>query len=245
MKSEIIYGVHPVQEAIRAGRRKILHLYIGEGKETGHRLAGLLQEAEASGSPVSRLSAQRLQAMTGSTAHQGVAATVSPYPFASFAELTPRSGQPPFLLLLDGIQDPHNLGAICRTALSVGVDGVILPKDRSATPTPAVSKASAGAVEHLSVARVTNLARTLETLRKRGVWSYGLEQNASQSIFSSDLRGPMALVVGAEGKGLRRLVGERCDGSVAIPQLGPVSSLNASVAAGVTLYEAFRQRHGL
>jgi 23S rRNA (guanosine2251-2'-O)-methyltransferase len=243
VKSETLYGIHPVQEAMRARRRRILHLYFGEGRDRGRRLENLEQAAEADGLTVSRVPLQRLQALAGSTAHQGVAASVEPYPFTSVAELRPRRGGSPFLLLLDGIQDPHNLGAIARTALGAGVDGIILPKDRSAAPTPAVSKASAGAVEHLPVARVTNLVRTLEALKKRGVWIYGLDQGTSQSLFSCDLRGPVALVVGAEGKGLRRLVRERCDGRVAIPQVGPVSSLNASVAAGVALYEAFRQRN--
>lgn len=242
MKPETLYGIHPVQEVLRAGRREVRRLYVVDGKEAGRRPAELVRAAQERGVPVSRVDAQRLVSLCGSGAHQGVAAAVGPYPFVPLTDLRPRDGGDPFLLLLDGVQDPHNLGAILRTALCAGVDGVVLPKDRSAAPTPAVSKASAGAVEHMPVARVTNLARTIEDLKKQGLWLYGLAQESRNSLFSCNLRGPVGLVVGAEGKGLRPLVARGCDGRLSIPQTGPVSSLNASVAAAVALYEVFRQR---
>ncbi|UCF91775.1 MAG: 23S rRNA (guanosine(2251)-2'-O)-methyltransferase RlmB [Desulfobacterales bacterium] len=148
----------------------------------------------------------------------------------------------PFLLLLDGILDPHNLGAIIRTALCAGVHGVIIPRDRAASPTPAVSKASAGALEHVRLIQVTNLVRTVQALKEKGLWIYGLDRSGEHSIFASDLTGPLALVIGGEQRGIRPLVKKNCDLVVAIPQVGPMNSLNASVAAAVAMFETFRQR---
>jgi 23S rRNA (guanosine2251-2'-O)-methyltransferase len=188
------------------------------------------------------MGSDRLTALAGTEAHQGVAAVVGPYPVVPLQRLTSGEKGPPLLLLLDGIQDPHNLGAIVRTALCAGAAGIVLPRDRSVGPTPAVSRVSAGALEHTALARVTNLARSIDSLKKAGFWIYGLVAAGGDSLFDCDLKGSLALVVGGEGKGLRRLVAERCDRIAAIPQRGPVGSLNASVAAAVALYEAYRQR---
>ena len=151
-------------------------------------------------------------------------------------------GRNPFLLLLDHIVDPHNLGALLRTAFCAGLDGVVITKDRSAQPSPAVSKASAGTMEHISLTRVTNMVSTIKTLKESGLWVAGLDKHIGQSIYTSDLTGPMALVIGSEEKGIRPLVRKHCDLMIAIPQIGDVDSLNASVAGGVVMYEIYRQR---
>ena len=176
--------------------------------------------------------------------HQGVVAEAEPFTYAHFDDLLDR-GDSPLLLALDSLQDPQNFGTLLRTALAVGTHGVLVPEHRAVGVTPAVSNASAGAVEHLRVARVTNLARALGQLKSRGVWVYGLAVEAAQPYWETDLHGPLALVVGSEGSGLGRLVRETCDGLVHIPMLpGSIESLNASVAGSLVLYEAFRQRSG-
>jgi 23S rRNA (guanosine2251-2'-O)-methyltransferase len=177
--------------------------------------------------------------------HQDICARVSAYPVVAIEDLMdalPGGQAPPFFLVIDSVLDPQNLGALLRSALAVGVQGVLTPKDRSAPPTPAVSKASAGALEHILLTRVTNLSRTLDMLRQSGLWVFGLEGTADQEIYGTDLTGPMALVVGGEEKGIRHLVRQHCDFLVSIPQNGPLDSLNASVAGAVALYEVLRQR---
>jgi 23S rRNA (guanosine2251-2'-O)-methyltransferase len=172
-------------------------------------------------------------------------ARVTAYPLADTADLlgTVLSGtRPPFFLLLDQIVDPHNLGAIIRTGLCAGIDGVIIPKDRSAYPTPAVSRISAGALEYMRVAQVNNMVRFVRALKDQDVWIVGLDQNAGQPIYGTDLTGAVGLVVGGEEKGIRPLVKRNCDFLISIPQCGPVGSLNASVAAAIAMYELYRQR---
>jgi 23S rRNA (guanosine2251-2'-O)-methyltransferase len=172
-------------------------------------------------------------------------ARVTAYPLTDTADLLGKvaSGERlPFFLLLDQIVDPHNLGAIIRTALCAGIDGVIIPKDRSAFPTPAVSRISAGALEHVRVAQVNNLARFIKTLKDQHVWIVGLDQNAGHSIYAADLTGATGLVVGGEEKGIRPLVKKKCDLLISIPQSGPLGSLNASVAGAIAIYELYRQR---
>jgi 23S rRNA (guanosine2251-2'-O)-methyltransferase len=174
-----------------------------------------------------------------------VAAKVGPYPWVDFAQLLPEPAGPggsAFFLALDGITDPQNLGAIARTALCAGVDGIVTAQDRSAPPTPAASKASAGALEHIRVARVPNLVHALRGLKDRGLWVGGMVPAIGPVLFDIDLTGPLVLVVGGEEKGIRPLVRRHCDFLFCIPQAGPLDSLNASVACGVVLYEAFRQR---
>jgi 23S rRNA (guanosine2251-2'-O)-methyltransferase len=192
------------------------------------------------GVPVHRIAPEKLRARAGSDHHQGVAAEVGPYPLAPLP--AQEEIAEPFFLVIDSVVDPHNLGALLRTALCVGVDAVILPKDRAALPTPVVSKASAGAMEHIRITVATNLARTLTDLKNQGVWVSGMDVGGAKSIFDSDFTGPLAVVVGGEEKGIRPLVRQQCDFLVSIPQKGPVNSLNASVAGGVVMYEAFRQR---
>jgi 23S rRNA (guanosine2251-2'-O)-methyltransferase len=150
---------------------------------------------------------------------------------------------PPWLLILDGVVDPQNLGALMRTAVCAGMGAVVLPKDRSARPGPAVSRASAGALEHARLAVVTNIVATIQALKPLGLWIVGLDKDDGQPLFASDLSGPLAIVVGAEGKGIRPLVRRHCDFLVAVPQVGPIDSINASVAGAVVIYESWRQRH--
>lgn len=242
----MLYGIHPVKEAIRAGRRVIYEVFLLE-KERSVRLSAIETLAESRSVPVRHENAKTLTRRCGSETHQGAVVRTGPYPYLSGADLLHRAGAPesdaPFFVLLDSIQDPHNFGAIVRTALCAGVDGLVVAKNRSAPAGPSVSKVSAGALEHAKVYRVTNLADTLVRLRKQTrLWVVGLEKNARRSIYDLDLSGPLGLVIGGEGKGIRQLVRKRCDELVSIPQTGPVDSLNASVASALGIYEAMRQR---
>lgn len=242
---EFLYGIHPVMEALEAKRRQITALFLEANKREG-RLSQIRRLAEIGNIPLSTVSEDALRAHAKNSRHQGVAAKVGPYPLVSLSallETCPSAAQPPLFLVADQIVDPQNLGALIRTALAAGVDGVILPKDRSARPTPTVSRASAGAMEHMRLCQVTNLARTLTALKEKGIWIYGLDPGAGSTLYTISWTGPVALVVGGEGRGIRPLVKKTCDQLVAIPQRGKVSSLNASVAGALALYEAFRQRN--
>jgi 23S rRNA (guanosine2251-2'-O)-methyltransferase len=244
VKSELLYGIHPVFEALVAGRRRVYEIYLDKEKNRG-RLAQIESMAEARGVLKKSIAPGDFKALTGTIGHQGAAAVVSPYPQVTVHDILQTvqgEDRKHFLLMLDSIQDPQNLGAIIRTALCVGIHGVIVPKDRSVSPTPAVSKASAGALEHIRLVRVTNLVQTIKHCKTSGLWVMGLQKDAAQSIYAADLRGPIALVLGGEQKGIRRLVKKNCDFLVSIPQQGALNSLNASVAAAVAMYEAFRQR---
>ncbi len=239
---EILYGYHPVREALRAGKRELLEIYLPTGKSSS-RAEEVVFLAEAAHVPIKRVPMGRIESMSATDAHQGICASAGPYVWSDLFRLTKTAqGGKPFLLLLDHIVDPHNLGALLRTAFCAGLDGVIITKDRSAQPTPAVSKASAGTMEHISLTRVTNMVSTIKTLKESGLWVAGLDKHTGQSIYSSDLTGPMALVIGSEEKGIRPLVKKHCDLMIAIPQVGDVDSLNASVAGGVVMYETYRQR---
>jgi 23S rRNA (guanosine2251-2'-O)-methyltransferase len=243
-KLEILYGIHPVLEAIRAGRRQIRSVTVASGKAPG-RLSEIQELAAEMGIPLKTVSGDSLKSMAGTGRHQGVAAEVSPYEPLTLEALwndqEPNS-PPPFFLVTDSVTDPMNLGALIRSALSVGVRGVIIPKDRSAPPTPVVSNASAGALEHIQLVQVVNLARALQELKDQGVWIFGLDHRGEQDCYHTDFTGPSALVIGGEGKGIRPLVKKACDHLVSIPQEGAVVSLNASVAGAVVMYEAYRQR---
>jgi 23S rRNA (guanosine2251-2'-O)-methyltransferase len=243
LKTEVLYGIHPVKEALAAGRREIFEVCLATGKGSP-RGDALRQAAESRGVSVREVLPAQLTSMAGTESHQGVAARVSVFACEDLADVWPPAGGtgPELLLALDSIQDPHNLGALLRTALCAGVQAVIVPKDRSAPPTPAVSRVSAGALEHTRLVQVTNLVRSLELVKARGPWVAGLEREARATVFSTDWTMPLVLVVGGEGKGMRPLVTKTCDLLVSIPQAGPLDSLNASVAAAVTLYEIFRQR---
>jgi 23S rRNA (guanosine2251-2'-O)-methyltransferase len=244
MKTELLYGIHSVKEALAAGRREIAEVFVQRDHEAAARLQPVAAAARAAGVPVREIGAAQLSALCGSAAHQGVAARASLYACGELEEVLEAAGSAasgPFLAL-DQIVDPHNLGALLRTALCAGVHAVLMPKDRAAPPTPAVSRISAGALEHVRLVQVVNLVRGLETLTSAGRWVVGLDRAAERSIYQADLSIPLVLVIGGEGKGMRPLVRRTCDLLVAIPQLGPLDSLNASVAAGVALFEIGRQR---
>ena len=245
MKKEILYGIHPVFEALKAGRRDFFEVYIAKDK-TSKRIDKLVAIAESMKIPVERVEPLTLKSMTGTDLHQGLGARTGPFPISEISDIFDgvRSNDANhLLLLLDNIMDPHNLGALIRTALCVGVDGIIIPRDRSVPPTPAVSKSSGGALEHIRLARVTNMVNTIKDLKEKGLWIAGMEKTSDKSIFFSDLTGPVAIVIGGEEKGMRPLVKKHCDFLMSIPQTGQVNSLNASVAGAVVMYEAFRQRH--
>jgi len=240
--TEILYGYHPVREALRAGKRELLEICLPKGKSSP-RLEELVSLAVAAQVSIKQVPMRRIESMAGTQFHQGVCALVGPYPWSDLSRLLKTAkGVSPFILLLDHVVDPHNLGALLRTAFCAGLDGVVITKDRSAQPTPAVSKASAGTMEHISLTRVTNMVSTMTTLKESGLWIAGLDKHTGKSIYASDLTGPMALVIGGEEKGIRPLVKKHCDLMVAIPQIGDVDSLNASVAGGVVMYEIYRQR---
>jgi 23S rRNA (guanosine2251-2'-O)-methyltransferase len=237
----IIYGINPVVEALRAGRVRRLRV----GARADARLERALEIARRTGVPVERVDPSALERATRGGVHQGIVADVDAARDYSIAELVDGAApQAPLLVVLDGIEDPHNVGAILRTADAAGAHGVVRQARRAAPLDGIVAKASAGAVAHVRVATVVNIARALEELKERGVWAVGLAGDAPERYDCIDLTLSTALVFGAEGTGLRRLVRERCDRLVAIPMLGAVESLNVSVAAGVTLFEAARQRRG-
>lgn len=243
MKEEIVYGINPVLEALR-GRRRAFELFVAKGSQE-KRLEKVLRLAADRGVPVRHRERDDLARLCGTGHHQGVALRVEAFAYAELPDILARwkeSGDSGLLLVLDGIQDPHNLGALIRSAACAGAHGVIIPKDRAAGVTPAVEKASAGAVETLPVARVTNLAQALDELKEAGFWIYGTAGESPSSVFELDLTGNVALVIGSEGEGLRPLTSKKCDFLVAIPLKGGVASLNASVAGGVVLFEAVRQR---
>ena len=244
MKIEIIYGFHPVYEALRANRRTFQEIYIIQQKKS-RRIDRIVLAASTKNLPIRRVDRATFQTIAGNVSHQGIAAKVTLYPLVDIADLVDgaRTGNhPAFILLLDNIVDPHNLGAILRTAVCVGVDGVVIPKDRSAFPTPAVSKISSGALEYIRLAQVNNLVRIIKILKERGTSIVGLDQNAGNSIFATDLTGALGLIVGGEEKGIRPLVKKNCDCLISIPQMGKVGSLNASVAGAIVMYESYRQR---
>ncbi len=245
---EYLYGVHPVREALLARRRNIKEVWLQNGEPDRRRIR-ISELATELGVAVHSISAAKLKSLLGPVIHQGVAAKVGPLPTTPLARVLPAKTPAPahgVWLLLDSIVDPHNLGAIIRTALCAGVEAVVLPKDRSAPLSPAVSKASAGALEHMTLVSVTNLANTIKTLKSHGLWVAGLDAAADTFLYRQDLTGPLALVVGGEEKGIRPRVKQQCDFLIAIPQQGSVSSLNASVAAAVVMFEAMRQqRHAM
>jgi len=244
MKTEMLYGFHPVFEALKAGRREFSEIYIVNEKDSKRfeKISGLVQERNI---PLKMLNSQEIQRITGSDLHQGIGAKVSEYPLIPFDDILDgiKLDGKDFLVLLDNIVDPQNLGALVRTALCVGVRGIIITKDRSASPTPAVSKASAGALEHVMLCKVTNMVGTIKEIKAKGFWVVGMDAGAEKPVFSCELGHQLAIVIGGEGKGIRPLVKTNCDFLVSIPQKGSVSSLNASVAGAVVMYEAFRQRN--
>jgi 23S rRNA (guanosine2251-2'-O)-methyltransferase len=230
---ETIYGVRPVIEALRGERRKVFEVLDASGN------VEVARAATAVGVPVKKVPHARVGELARGGVHQGVAARVGPYPYAELEDLL--AAPDPLVILLDGVTDPHNLGAVLRVADGAGASGVVIPKDRAVGVTAAVVKASAGASEHVPVARVTNLRRAIDAIKKAGLWVYAAEVGGTPYT-DLDLAGPVGLVLGSEGRGVRRLVREGCDGAICVPMLGAVGSLNVSVAAAVLLYEARRER---
>ena len=242
MNSEMIYGRNGVLEALKAGTPINRILYSGDPKGS---MSAIMAKAKEAQVLVSEVSKNKLTEITGTQNHQGVAAYIAPKAYASIEDIlqiATDKKEAPFVIVLDEIQDPHNLGAIIRSADAVGAHGVIIPKRRSVQLTGTVSKASAGAVEHVPVARVANIPATLKELKDAGLWVYGTDLEGETPFYGTDLKGPVALVIGSEGFGMGRLTKEQCDFILSIPMVGQVSSLNASVAAGVVMYEIFRQR---
>lgn len=242
MKSEFIVGKNPVTEALRAGR-EINKIWIHERARSTNE--PLIRLARQNGVNVQAVPKKKLDQLAETTNHQGVVASVAAHRYAEMDELFRRAeekGEPPFFVVLDEIEDPHNLGAILRTADAAGVHGVIIPKRRSPGLTSVVAKTSAGAVEFVPVVRVTNLARTMDELKKRGLWFAGADAAGREDYRKADFNVAIGLVIGNEGKGISRLIKEKCDFLVKLPMAGRVSSLNASVAAALLMYEVYRHR---
>jgi 23S rRNA (guanosine2251-2'-O)-methyltransferase len=233
LKQEAIYGVRPVIEALRTRRREVFEVLDAAGNRE------VAEAAAASGVSLREAPRARVEELARGGAHQGVVALVGPYPYAHLDELI--ATPVPLLVVLDGVTDPRNLGAVLRVADGAGASGVVIPKDRAVGVTAAAVKASAGASEHVPVARETNLRRAIDRIKEAGVWVYAAEVGGTPYT-GVDLMGPVALVLGSEGRGVRRLVREGCDGALSIPMLGAVGSLNVSVAAAALLFEARRQR---
>jgi 23S rRNA (guanosine2251-2'-O)-methyltransferase len=240
---ERLYGIHPILEALRAADRQFDGIYLQQGRK-GREVEEILRLSRNQRIRLDFRAREALDRMAGSSHHQGAVGMVAAKPYVSLDDILQAASREkaPLLLILDGIEDPHNLGAILRTAEAVGTHGVILPERRAIGLTATVAKASAGAIEYLPVARVTNLSRTIERLKDANFWIYALDVKGTQNYLAVDYTGPIALVIGGEGRGVRPLVADHCDGRVHIPMSGRVSSLNASVAAGILLYEVLRQR---
>ena len=240
-----VEGKNAVMEALKAGR-PLDKIYIARG-EQDKALRFIAQKGKAAGAVISEVDRRKLDAMSVTHAHQGVIAVAAVREYSTVADilaLAAEKGEAPLVVVCDEISDPHNLGAIIRTAECAGAHGVVIPKHRSAGITAVVEKTSAGAVEHVAVARVVNLAAALKELQEAGVWVFGTAADGEKSLWEADLKGPAALVIGSEGSGMSRLTRESCDFLLSIPLRGKVSSLNASAAAAVVLYEVLRQRIG-
>jgi 23S rRNA (guanosine2251-2'-O)-methyltransferase len=241
----ILYGLNPVRELLRAASAEVSELWLAEGGTRGAAFAELERLARSVGAKVRSAPRPKLDRLAGTDRHQGVVAVVAEFRYADIDGVLARaseSGRPPLVVVLDGVEDPHNLGAIIRSAHALGAHGVVIPRDRAVGVTAAAAKASAGAVERCAVARVTNVAKSLEQLKEAGVWSVALAADGERTLASLDLRGPTALVLGGEGEGLRPLVRKTCDFSAHIPMTGELDSLSVSASAAIALYEAARQR---
>ncbi len=241
-----VYGVNPVRELLRSGAEGLSEVWLGEGGDRGRALAELARLARERGAKVREAPRVRLDRLAGTDRHQGVVAVVADYRYRTVEEvlaIARDAGEMPLVVVLDGIEDPQNLGAIIRSAHALGAHGVVIPRDRAVGITAAAGKASAGAVEHCAVARVTNLAQAIEGLKEAGVWTIATAADAPEDLRQVDLTVPTALVIGSEGGGIRPLVRRTCDRVARIGMKGKVGSLNAAAAAAVALYEAARQRN--
>jgi len=240
---DIIIGINPVSEAVKSGRT-INKIMVVAGEKRGH-VQGIVTEARRNKVVVQEVKAQVLDKFAGGGVHQGIIAFTSPYDYVDVDAILQKAidkDEKPFVIIADGITDPHNLGALIRTAEALGAHGIIIPKRNSVAVNSTVAKASAGAVEHLPVARETNIQVCLENLKKKGLWIVGADAGAKSKLADVDLKGSIGLVVGGEDKGIGRLIAEECDFLVKIPMKGKISSLNASVAGAILMYETVRQR---
>lgn len=235
-----LLGIHAIREALEAGRA-IERIVVARGRG-GDRVEEIVRLARSRNVPVRFENREAITRLAGTDQHQGLIALAGAKRAATLGDLLADPAPDALIVLLDGVEDPHNVGAILRSALAAGASGAVLPERRAAGLTETVARASAGALEHLPVARVTNLVRAMDELKEAGFWLTGLDEHANQDYTQVDMTGRMALVLGGEGKGLHELTRKRCDYLVAIPTTGPVRSLNVSVAAGVVLFEAVRQR---
>ena len=245
----IVYGIHPLREVIRAGR-SLRELYVLVGRRDS-KTEALIQAAKGLGAAIHYESRGRLDQLANTGKHQGVVGAVTAQTQFQLEDLLDRTRKstneawPPLFLILDEVEDPNNLGAVIRTAEAAGAHGVIIPERRSAGITPAVVKASAGAVSHLPVVRVGNLRQSIEKMKKTDIWIFGLEAGATTPYWEMDWKVPVAVIAGAEGKGLRPLVREQCDQLTSLPMQGQIGSLNVSVAVGIVLYDIVRQRKNI
>lgn len=239
----MIEGRNAVTEALRSGRT-IDKVYVAAG-ETDRALSHLAAQAKQAGAVIVTVDRRKLDTMSQTGAHQGIMAVTAAHEYATIDDILQRAqskGQAPLLVICDELNDPHNLGAIIRTAECAGAHGIIIPKRRSVGLTAVVSKTSAGALEYMPVARVSNITAAMNELKQRGIWIFGTAADGDTSLYQADLKGPAAIVIGNEGDGMSRLVADNCDFKVSIPMRGEISSLNASAAAAILLYEAVRQR---
>lgn len=245
MKVQYIIGRNPVLEVLKT-EKEIEKIYIAKGELKGS-IKKIINIAKDKNIVIQYVDKKKLNQIAQGVNHQGVAALVTPYDYSSIDDILNKAretNKPPFIVILDGIEDPHNLGAIVRTAECAGVHGIIIPKRRAASVTETVYKSSAGAVEHMLIAKVSNISTTIDRLKKEGLWIYGADAAGENYYFDTNLKGPVALVIGSEGKGLSKLVKEKCDFLIKIPMFGKVSSLNASNAASILIYEVVRQGYG-
>ncbi|GIU48674.1 MULTISPECIES: 23S rRNA (guanosine(2251)-2'-O)-methyltransferase RlmB [Shewanella] len=242
-KQDIIFGIHAVEALLRNSPERVIELWVVQGRED-ERVLPLINTANQYGVSVQRSGRKVLDDKSASSQHQGIVARVKPAKVLTENDLDVllEKTEQPFLLILDGVTDPHNLGACLRNADAAGVQGIIVPKDNSVGLTATVSKVACGAAESIPLFQVTNLARTMRHIQQKGVWIIGAAGEADCELYQADLKGPLAIAMGAEDKGLRRLTRESCDSIVSIPMAGSVSSLNVSVATGICLFEAVRQR---
>lgn len=243
-KTELLYGFHSVYEALKAGRRQFETIFISTRRSLS-RADKIMSIAKKKKIPVQTIDPQGLDRLTNSAIHQGIAARVSPFPAQKGQDLIhgiQNRKTPYFILVMEGIEDPQNMGALIRTALCADVDYILIPKDRSALPSPSVSRSSAGAMEHAPIHMITNTASILREIKAAGGWVSGLDAQGTTGLYESDLTGNIALIIGGEHKGIRPGVKKECDFLLSIPISGKVNSLNASVAGGVAMYEACRQR---
>lgn len=243
LPDDVLVGRNAVTEALKSGRG-INKLWIASGDREGS-VAEIAALAKERGIVVQYVERAKIEALAGGHRHQGVLAYVAPVPYAELEDILKAAeakGEAPFLVLLDELEDPHNLGALLRTADATGVHGILIPKRRSVSLNATVAKTSAGAVEYVPVARISNIAQTLKKLKEKGFWVAGADMDGEKAYYEADLTGPLVLVVGSEGKGMSRLTKEACDFIVRMPMVGRINSLNASVAGSILMYESMRQR---